>query len=92
MACKVHYPYGKFLLIGAVALYSIQLVTNIAMMLGFLPMIFMSLPFIGYCLIPTIFNAFLIGVVLSVYRRKDLVASGFITKDNLLKPNPSLYD
>lgn len=79
IARKVHHPYGKLLLIGAVALYSVQLVTNIAMTLGLLPMISMSLPFISYGLMPTIFNAFLIGVVLSVYRRKDLVASGYIT-------------
>lgn len=77
IARKVHHSYGKFLLIGAVALYSVQLVTNIAMTLGLLPMISMSLPFISYGLMPTIFNAFIIGVVLSVYRRKDLVASGF---------------
>ncbi|MFJ5768697.1 FtsW/RodA/SpoVE family cell cycle protein [Psychrobacillus sp. NPDC093180] len=80
IARKVHHSYGKFLLIGAVALYSVQLVTNIAMMLGFLPMISMSLPFISYGLMPTLFNAFLIGVVLSVYRRKDLVPSGFKAK------------
>ncbi|MFJ8067108.1 FtsW/RodA/SpoVE family cell cycle protein [Psychrobacillus sp. NPDC096426] len=77
IARKLHHPYGKLLLIGAVALYSVQLVTNIAMTLGFLPMISMSLPFMSYGLMPTLFNAFLIGVVLSVYRRKDLVASGF---------------
>lgn len=92
IARKVNHSYGKLLLIGAVALYSVQLVTNIAMMLGFLPMISMSLPFISYGLMPTIFNAFLIGVVLSVYRRKDLVASGFITNHDPLKPNPSSYD
>lgn len=77
IARKVQHSYGKLLLIGVVALYSVQLVTNIAMMLGFLPLISMSLPFISYGLMPTIFNSFLIGVVLSVYRRKDLVASGF---------------
>ncbi|WP_420849959.1 FtsW/RodA/SpoVE family cell cycle protein [Psychrobacillus vulpis] len=76
---NIHHAYGKLLLIGSIALYTVQLVTNIAMTLGFFPLTSMSLPFISYGLMPTLFNAFLIGVVLSVYRRKDLVSSCFIT-------------
>lgn len=70
---KIHDPYGKLLLIGAVALYTVQLVSNICMTLGFFPMTSMSLPFISYGLMPILLNSFLIGVVLSVYRRKDLM-------------------
>jgi len=33
----------------------------------------MSLPFISYGLMPILLNAFLIGIVLSIYRRKDLM-------------------
>ncbi|WP_040209013.1 FtsW/RodA/SpoVE family cell cycle protein [Neobacillus jeddahensis] len=73
ISVKIKDSFGKLLLIGAVALYGIQLVTNIAMVLGIVPMITMSLPFISYGLMPTLFNAFLIGIVLSVYRRKDLI-------------------
>jgi cell division protein FtsW (lipid II flippase) len=65
--------YGKLLLIGGVALYTVQLLSNIGMVLGFFPLTTMSLPFISYGLMPTLLNAILIGVVLSVYRRKDLV-------------------
>ncbi|WP_045517261.1 FtsW/RodA/SpoVE family cell cycle protein [Neobacillus niacini] len=72
---KIKDSYGKLLLIGGVALYGIQLVSNIGMVLGFFPMTSMSLPFISYGLMPTLLNAILIGVVLSVYRRKDLVWS-----------------
>ncbi|QFF99375.1 FtsW/RodA/SpoVE family cell cycle protein [Psychrobacillus glaciei] len=82
---KIHYSYGKLLLIGAVALYTVQLFTNIAMTLGFFPLIAMSLPFMSYGLMPTLFNAFLIGVVLCVYRRKDLVSSGFMTNEVRVK-------
>jgi cell division protein FtsW (lipid II flippase) len=71
---KIKDSYGKLLLIGGVALYSIQLLSNIGMVLGFFPLTTMSLPFISYGLMPTVLNAILIGVVLSVYRRKDLVA------------------
>ena len=68
-------PYGKLLLAGAVALYAVQLATNIGMSLGLFPVIAMSLPFISYGLMPTLLNAILIGVVLSVYRRKDITAN-----------------
>ena len=67
----------SFCLIGAVALYTVQLVSNIAMTLGLFPITSISLPFISYGLMPILFNAFLIGIVLSVYRRKDLTPSEF---------------
>ncbi|MCG7336241.1 FtsW/RodA/SpoVE family cell cycle protein [Sporosarcina sp. ACRSM] len=82
IAHKIHDPYGKLLLIGAMTLYTVQLASNIGMTLGFLPMTSMSLPFISYGLMPTLFNAFLIGVVLSVYRRKDLVSSRSVQVTN----------
>ncbi|MRX56128.1 FtsW/RodA/SpoVE family cell cycle protein [Bacillus idriensis] len=66
--------YGRLLLIGAVSLYSIQVLSNIGMVLGFFPMTAMNLPFISYGLMPVLLNAVLIGIVLSVYRRKDLVS------------------
>jgi cell division protein FtsW (lipid II flippase) len=70
---KIKDSYGRLLLIGGVALYGIQLFSNIGMVLGFFPLTSMSLPFISYGLMPTLLNALLIGAVLSVYRRKDLV-------------------
>jgi cell division protein FtsW (lipid II flippase) len=70
---KIKDSYGKLLLIGGMALYGIQLVSNIGMTLGLFPMTSMSLPFISYGLMPTLLNAIIIGAVLSVYRRKDMV-------------------
>ena len=71
MTVGVKSRYAKLLVVGAVALFSLQFFYNIAMIFGMVPIISMSLPFISYGGIPTIFNAFLIGVVLSVYRRKQ---------------------
>ena len=71
-AHKVSDPYGRLLLIGCVSLYAIQLSYNLGMTLGFLPITSIPLPFISYGLMPTLLNAFLVGIVLSVYRRKDL--------------------
>lgn len=49
--------YGRLLLIGAVSLYSIQVLSNIGMVLGFFPMTAMNLPFISYGLMPVLLNA-----------------------------------
>ncbi|MCM3570541.1 FtsW/RodA/SpoVE family cell cycle protein [Neobacillus mesonae] len=75
VSSKIKDSYGKILLSGALALYVIQFATHIFVALGLLPIISISLPFISYGLMPTVFNAVLMGVVLSVYRRKDLFVS-----------------
>ena len=74
---KVNDHFGKLLLVGGITLYGVQFIYNIGMVLGLLPITSMSLPFISYGLMPTLFNAFIIGSVLSVYRRKDLISSRF---------------
>lgn len=73
---RIANQYGILLLAGGMALYLIQFVYNVGMVTGLLPLTSMSLPFISYGLMPTLFNAFIMGVVLSVYRRKDLTTSG----------------
>ncbi|WP_428910807.1 FtsW/RodA/SpoVE family cell cycle protein [Niallia sp. Krafla_26] len=74
---KVNDHYGKLLLVGGITLFGVQFIYNIGMVLGLLPITSISLPFISYGLMPTLFNAFIIGSVLSVYRRKDLISSRF---------------
>ena len=66
---------GKQLILGVCAILSIQFVYNIGMILGLLPIISMSLPFISYGLTPTVLNSLLIGVVLSVYGEKTLAVN-----------------
>ncbi|MGE7851154.1 FtsW/RodA/SpoVE family cell cycle protein [Bacillus paramycoides] len=72
IAYKINDRYGKLLLVGGVTLFVVQFIYNVGMTLGLLPMASMSLPFISYGLIPTLFHAFIMGIVLSVYRRKDI--------------------
>ncbi|KWU63508.1 cell division protein FtsW [Bacillus mycoides] len=69
---KINDRYGKLLLVGGVTLFVFHFVYNVGMILGILPRVSISLPFISYGLIPTLFHAFIMGVVLSVYRRKDI--------------------
>ncbi|PES90408.1 cell division protein FtsW [Bacillus cereus] len=69
---KINDGYGKLLLVGGVTLFVVHFICNIGMILGVLPRVSISLPFISYGLIPTLFHAFIMGIVLSVYRRKDM--------------------
>ncbi|MBB4824790.1 cell division protein FtsW (lipid II flippase) [Sporosarcina luteola] len=65
--------FGKLLVLGAVTLYSCQSIYSIFMVFGILPIISMPLPFISYGTISILLNAILIGLVLSVYRRKAYI-------------------
>lgn len=62
--------FGKLLVIAAVTLYSVQSLYSILMVFGLLPLAGVPLPFISYGMTPLLLNAILIGLVLSVYRRK----------------------
>ncbi|WP_433747649.1 FtsW/RodA/SpoVE family cell cycle protein [Falsibacillus pallidus] len=70
---KVKDIFGKQLIIGVCALLSIQMIYNVGMIFGFLPLVSISLPFISYGVTATVLNSLLIGIVLSVYRRKNLI-------------------
>ncbi|HDR7542192.1 FtsW/RodA/SpoVE family cell cycle protein [Bacillus cereus] len=72
IAYKINDDYGKLLLVGGVTLFVIHFICNVGMILGLLPRASISLPFISYGLTPTVFHALLMGIVLSVYRRKDI--------------------
>lgn len=65
--------FGKLLVLAAVTLYSGQSIYSIFMIFGFLPLTGVPLPFISYGITPLLLNAFLIGLVLSVYRRKEYI-------------------
>ncbi|KMY51144.1 FtsW/RodA/SpoVE family cell cycle protein [Peribacillus loiseleuriae] len=67
--------YGKLLVIGALSLFAFQVVFNLGMSLGLFPIMSVSLPFISYGNMQVLLNAGLIGLVLSVYRKKDLIRS-----------------
>ncbi|MGE6365726.1 FtsW/RodA/SpoVE family cell cycle protein [Bacillus paramycoides] len=69
---KINDRYGKLLLVGGMTLFVVQFIYNVGMIIGLLPIVSISLPFISYGLTPTLFHALLMGIVLSVYRRKDI--------------------
>ncbi|MBS4205957.1 FtsW/RodA/SpoVE family cell cycle protein [Lederbergia citrea] len=74
MSRKIVDTFGQLIIIGAATLYTVPFIYNITMVLGWLPLAGFWLPFISYGTIHVLINSVLIGLVLSVYRRKDLVA------------------
>jgi cell division protein FtsW (lipid II flippase) len=73
MTIKVKDDFGKLLIIGGLTIYSVQLFYNVGMIFGLFPIIGISLPFISYGTIPIIINSMVIGVALSIHRRRNLV-------------------
>ncbi|SNS29480.1 cell division protein FtsW, lipid II flippase [Anaerovirgula multivorans] len=70
---KINHLYGKYLACSIVSVFTLQALGNILMNIGMAPILGFSLPFISYGGINFVVNMALIGVLLGVYRRKDLV-------------------
>lgn len=70
---RVQESYGRLLCLSITTLFAIQFVYNIGMNLGLLPLSSISLPFISYGGTGMLMNLFLMGIFLSVYRKKDIV-------------------
>ncbi|PKG23169.1 FtsW/RodA/SpoVE family cell cycle protein [Niallia nealsonii] len=69
---QVQDSYAKLLVIGGIVLYLIPVAYNLGMILGLLPIISIYLPFVSYGNLPLLLHSISIGVMLSIYRRKDL--------------------
>ena len=69
---RVRDPYARLLLVGGVTLFGGQFVYHVGMTFGYLPIVAMPLPFISYGLMPTMLGTFIVGIALSVWRRKSL--------------------
>ncbi|WP_461207668.1 FtsW/RodA/SpoVE family cell cycle protein [Clostridium sp. DL1XJH146] len=70
---KIHSSYGKLISVAIITVFSLQVITSILMNLGLFPITGISLPFISYGGSNFVSNMILLGLLLSVYRRKDLV-------------------
>ncbi|OPX91569.1 MAG: Rod shape-determining protein RodA [Pelotomaculum sp. PtaB.Bin013] len=65
--------YGRLLVTGLAGIFAVQFFWNILMTLGLAPAFGFSLPFISYTGSQLIIQMAAVGLVLSVYRRKDMV-------------------
>lgn len=68
-------PYGKLIVNLIVFYFGIRLVWPILAALGFLPMISFTIPFIGYGGTAQIVDLAAIGLLLSIYRYKNMIPS-----------------
>lgn len=70
---KINHQYGRYLASAIVSVFSLQALASVLINTGRLPISSFSLPFISYGGINFVINMALMGLLLSVYRRKDLV-------------------
>lgn len=66
-------PYGKQIILGLGALFGLKFIWSIAMSLGWLPIVSVQLPFFGFGGLGTIVDIAVIGFIMGVYRRKDMI-------------------
>ena len=67
--------YGRLLVATFSSLLIIQFVYNILMILGLAPIAGISMPFISYGTVLNMVNMIMIGIISSIYRRKDLLSN-----------------
>ncbi|WP_053366501.1 FtsW/RodA/SpoVE family cell cycle protein [Bacillus sp. FJAT-27245] len=72
-AFKTKDLYGRLIVIGGATLFAVPTTWSILMGFGVLPIMRVSLPFISYGGSGIVFYGAVLGLILSVYRRKDLV-------------------
>ena len=72
-AFKTKDLYGRLIVIGGATLFAVPTTWNILMGFGIVPIMEVSLPFISYGGSEILFYAAVLGLILNVYRRKDIV-------------------
>ncbi|WP_202077605.1 FtsW/RodA/SpoVE family cell cycle protein [Caldalkalibacillus salinus] len=71
-AIKTKDPFGRSLVVGGATMLLVATLWHVLMTFGLVPITSVSLPFISYGGIQLLFYSTLVGIILSVYRRKDL--------------------
>ncbi|UKS23969.1 FtsW/RodA/SpoVE family cell cycle protein [Paenibacillus sp. HWE-109] len=75
LSSKIQDAYGKAMLSGILTLFVIQFIWPMLMALGWAPLTSFTLPFVSYGGTLVIFQFAAIGLILNVYRRKDMIPS-----------------
>lgn len=65
--------YGSMLVIGITIVLSLKSIWSILMVLGMLPTMDIALPFISYGGMNMITSMLLMGIIVGIYRRKDMI-------------------
>ena len=69
----IHNEYARLLILGGLAFLTTQIVYQIFMLFGLVPVMSMPIPFISYGLFPMLLGSVAIGLTLSIYRRKSYI-------------------
>ncbi|HHQ0951367.1 TPA: FtsW/RodA/SpoVE family cell cycle protein, partial [Listeria innocua] len=77
-AFKTKDLFGRLLTIGGSVLFTVPAFWNILMGLGIVPIMVVPLPFISYGGSMLLVYSSLLGLILNVYRRKDIVESTLV--------------
>ncbi|MBF2361761.1 FtsW/RodA/SpoVE family cell cycle protein [Listeria marthii] len=77
-AFKTKDLFGRLLTLGGAVLFTVPACWNILMGLGIVPMMIVPLPFISYGGSMLLVYTALLGLILNVYRRKDIVESTLV--------------
>lgn len=72
--------YGQFVVASIATIFAVQLALNILEISGFVSLIAFSLPFIGFGGVGFILNMAMVGLVMSVYRRRKLSIQGEVSR------------
>lgn len=72
-AFKTKDLYGRLLVIGGATLFAVPAGWNILMGFGIVPIMGVSLPFISYGGSMLLFYSVILGLILNVFRRKDII-------------------
>ena len=71
---RVESPFSKLVLVGCAALWTFQVLENVGMCIGIMPITGIPLPFISYGSSSMIVQMAAVGVVQSVWRHRQKVA------------------
>ncbi len=82
LGLKLNDSYAKAVTAGICSVFAIHAVWNILMSLGILPIVGVSFPFVSYGLTNSIFELALIGLLLGLYRRKNMLGATEIVSTN----------
>lgn len=74
LAFEIEDVFGKLVLVGIVGMWSFQILENIGMCMGIMPITGIPLPFISYGATSMVVQLFSVGVVESVYRHRKKAA------------------
>lgn len=75
VAVKAKDSYGRLLVIGFTTILAIEFCFNLLMTFGLIAAIGFDMPFVGYGTTNTLINMSMIGIISSVYRRRNIVQS-----------------